>query len=243
MGADGRSTDGATPEPYHEGSRRLQDRFDTRRLADRGAELLFEDEPRIDERARAFIERMDMVFVGTADAEGIPHCSYKGGEPGFVRVLDERTLILPNYDGNGFYDSWGNVLVNPQIDLLFIDFYAESPWRLRIKGTAVVSYDDALLADYHEAQFLVRVTPTRIYPVCPRYVHQLQLVKRSRFVPEVGRSTPPAEWKLDATEVPPEVLSATDPARAEAARRQAIEEQGGTVPEADRTHGPFPGAA
>lgn len=221
-------------QPYHEGSRALQDRFDTRRLADRGAELMFVDEPRIGPRERAFIERMDMVFVGTADADGVPHCSYKGGEPGFVRVLDERTLVLPNYDGNGFYDSWGNVAVNPQIDLLFIDFAAASPWRLRVKGTAAIEFDGELLAGYHEAEFVVRITPTRIYPVCPRYVHQMTLVRRSRFVPQVERQTPVAQWKLDGTEVPPELLAREDPSRAESERLR-----GGGAPQPP-THGPFP---
>ena len=87
---------------YHDGSRRLQDRFDTRRLADRIDEKLV-SRGRIDDDDRAFIERCDMVFVATADAEGRPNCSYKGGEPGFVRVLDERTIALPSYDGNGMY--------------------------------------------------------------------------------------------------------------------------------------------
>lgn len=222
-------------EPYHEGSRALQDRFDTRRLADRGAELLFVDEPRIGPRERAFVERMEMVFVGTADADGVPHCSYKGGPPGFVRVLDERTLAIPNYDGNGFYDSWGNVAVNPAIDLLFIDFAAASPWRLRIKGTAELVLEGELLEGIPGAQFVVRVTPTRIYPVCPRYVHRMEIVERSRFVPRAGAGALPAQWKLVAEEVAPEHLPRGDPARAEAERLRA-----GGAPRAP-THGPFPG--
>ena len=223
-------------EPYHEGSRALQDRFDTRRLADRGAELMFGPEPRIGARERAFVERMEMVFVGTADADGVPHCSYKGGAPGFVRVLDERTLAIPDYDGNGFFDSWGNVAVNPHVDLLFIDFEADSPWRLRIKGTAVLEFDGPLLAAFHGAQLVVRITPTRIYPVCPRYVHQLRIVRRSRFVPaEDGAPAPVAQWKLDATEVPPELLAAGDPSRRESER---LRDGGAPQPP---THGPFPG--
>lgn len=222
-------------EPYHEGSRALQDRFDTRRLADRGAELLFADQPRIGDRERAFIERMEMVFVGTADADGIPHCSYKGGAPGFVRVLDERTLALPNYDGNGFYDSWGNVAVNPAIDLLFIDFAAPSPWRLRVKGTARLALEGELVDAWPGAQFAVLVTPTRIYPVCPRYVHRMEIVERSRFVPRAGQRALPAQWKLDAGEVPPEALPQGDPARDEAERLRD-----GGAPQAP-THGPFPG--
>jgi predicted pyridoxine 5'-phosphate oxidase superfamily flavin-nucleotide-binding protein len=82
---------------YHSGQRTLQDRHDTRRLADRIDERLVRDT--IDDESRAFIERCDMVFVASADAEGRPQCSYKGGDPGFVRVLDERTIAFPNCDG------------------------------------------------------------------------------------------------------------------------------------------------
>ena len=84
---------------YHGGSRSLQDRFDTRRIADRLEEKIVRDT--IEERDRAFIEARDMFFIATADAEGRPQSSYKGGDPGFVRVLDERTIAFPNYDGNG----------------------------------------------------------------------------------------------------------------------------------------------
>ena len=87
---------------YNEGSRRYQDRFDTRRLADR-LEERFLARATIDESDRAFIEGCDMFFIATADADGRPQCSYKGGEPGFVRVVDERTIAFPNYDGNGMF--------------------------------------------------------------------------------------------------------------------------------------------
>ena len=119
---------------YHDGSRALQDRFDTRRLADRLDEK-FLARGVIDADDRAFIERMDMFFLATADAEGRPQCSYKGGDPGFVRVLDERTVAFPNYDGNGMYLLDGQRrCVNPHVGLLFVDFAAERPSRLRLNG-------------------------------------------------------------------------------------------------------------
>src|SRR5436190_15877717 len=132
---------------YHDGSRRLQDRFDTRRLADRIDER-FLSRPTIDADDRAFIERMDMFFLATADAEGRPQCSYKGGDPGFVRVLDERTVAFPSYDGNGMYLSMGNVLENPQVGMLFIDFVSVRPSRLRLNGIASVEERDPLLEQY-----------------------------------------------------------------------------------------------
>src|SRR5437867_4888562 len=122
---------------YHEGSRRLQDLFDTQRLADRLDEK-YVQRPTIDEADKEFIERMDMFFLATADAEGRPQCSYKGGDPGFVRVLDERTVAFPNYDGNGMYLSMGNLLINPHVGMLFVDFVSKRPSRLRINGIASV---------------------------------------------------------------------------------------------------------
>jgi len=182
---------------YHDGARRLQDRFDTRRLADRLDEK-FLGEARISAADRAFIERMDMFFLATAAADGQPQCSYKGGDPGFVKVLDERTIAFPNYDGNGMYLSMGNLAVNPHVGLLFIDFVSERPSRLRLNGTASIDEHDPLLGGYPEAQFVVRVTATHVFPNCPRYIHRMALVERSRFVPRAGEPTPVPEWKRTA---------------------------------------------
>jgi hypothetical protein len=177
--------------PYHEGNRRLQDRFDTRRLADRIEDRLRRD--RFDDHDRAFIESRDMFFLATADEHGMPQCSYKGGDPGFVRVVDERTLAFPSYDGNGTFLSLGNLLVNPQVGILFVDF--SSPRRLRVNGRASVEYRDPLLDEYPGAQLLVHVRATDVLPNCSRYVHRLELVERSRFVPHEGVAPPVPDWK------------------------------------------------
>ena len=109
-----------------------------------------------------------MFFLATADALGKPDCSYKGGLPGFVRIVDERTLAFPDYNGNGMYRSLGNVLLNRSVALLFIDF--ERPQRLRILGEATLHDTDPLLAEFAGAQLIVRVRATRIFPNCPRYI-------------------------------------------------------------------------
>src|SRR4051812_5164407 len=191
--------------PYHEGARRLQDRFDTRRLADRLDEK-FLREPLIGDADRAFDERMDMFFLATADADGRPQCSYKGGDPGFVRVLDEHTVAFPNYDGNGMYLSMGNVVANPEVGLLFIDFTGNPPTRLRLNGVASIDQDDELMAAYPEAQFIVRVRAREVFPNCPRYIHRMELVERSRFVPHAECETPVPGWKRTewASDVLPE---------------------------------------
>jgi len=191
---------------YHEGSRALQDRYDTRRLADRLEQVTVHE--RFTPEDRAFIERLDMFFLATVDDDGQPTCSYKGGDPGFVRVVDDRTLAFPNYDGNGMYRSMGNLSISPAVGLLFIDF--ERQRRMRVEGTATIRTDDELLQHYPEAQFMVRVAARRIFPNCPRYIHRFQLVERSPFVPRSKQQTPIPGWKQ--TDWARDVLPATDPA-------------------------------
>jgi uncharacterized protein len=177
---------------YHDGQRELQERFDTRRLADR---LSVGTSDTISDSHRRFIEARDMFFIATADEHGAPECSYKGGEPGFVRVIDPTTLVFPVYDGNGMFLSTGNLSVNPQVGMLFIDF--ESGTRLRLNGTASVELDDPLIASYPKSKFVVRVTPRAVFANCRRYVHHYQMVERSTFVPAAGHEPPVPDWKLD----------------------------------------------
>jgi hypothetical protein len=175
---------------YHDGNRQFQDRFDTRRLADHLTGRVTET---IGESQKEFIEKADMFFLATCDHRGLPTCSYKGGDPGFVRVLDERWLAFPNYDGNGKFQSMGNLLKNPNVGMLFVDF--EGQQRLRLQGIATILDDDELLSEYSEAQFVIRVQATEVYTNCPRYVHKYQLVERSVFVPRQGLETPVPEYK------------------------------------------------
>ena len=179
---------------YHEGQRMLQDRFDTRRLADR-LDQKFLSAPIIDAEARAFIERMDMFFLATADSDGRPQCSYKGGDPGFVHVLDEHTITFPNYDGNGMYLSMGNLLDNSHVGLLFIDFTSVRPSRLRLNGVANIDATDQMIDEYPGAQFIVTVHATQVFPNCPRYIHRMELIEHSQFVPRTDRETPIPDWK------------------------------------------------
>jgi predicted pyridoxine 5'-phosphate oxidase superfamily flavin-nucleotide-binding protein len=196
---------------YSAASRKLQDRFDTRRLADRIEERIVRD--RIDDGDRAFIEARDMFFIATTDEEGQPQCSYKGGEPGFVRVLDDTTIAFPIYDGNGMYLTAGNLVATKNVGLLFIDF--EGRKRMRLNGVASVDEADPLRPAYPEAQLVVRVHATEVFPNCPRYIHEYKLVKRSRFVPKAECETPVPQWKQSdwAHDVLPENDPANDPSR------------------------------
>jgi uncharacterized protein len=178
---------------YHRGSRDLQDRFGSRSLADRLVEVTAHDA--FTEGDRRFIQSRPMFFLATADLEGRPDCSYKGGEPGFVRVVDERTLAFPSYDGNGMFKSLGNVLVNPHVGLLFIDF--ESPKRIRVNGRASLDAKDPLLGEFAGAELVVRVRADAIFPNCPRYIHRMQMVERSVYTPAEGHEPPDPAWKSD----------------------------------------------
>ena len=194
-------------EIFHEGNRTLQDRFDTRRLADRLEDVIVRDT--FNDNDREFLARMDMFFLATADEHGRPNCSYKGGDPGFVRVVDDHTLAFPNYDGNGMYLSMGNVLKNEAVGMLFIDF--ENQWRMRVNGDASIDEHDPLMVDFPEAQFIVRVRAREIFPNCPRYIHHYTLVKRSKFVPHPECDTPVPDWKRGDWVA--DALPANDPAR------------------------------
>ena len=176
---------------YHAGSRVIQDRFDSRRIADRLEQVTVREQ--LSEWDVHFIEHASMFFLATADADGWPDCSYKGGLPGFVDVLDDRTLAFPSYDGNGMFRSLGNIVITAKVGMLFIDF--ENPSRIRINGTATVHFDGDLLERFDGAEAVVRVDVQRVFPNCPRYIHRMQLLEHSVYAPAPGHVPPQPDWK------------------------------------------------
>ena len=203
---------------YGEQHRTLQDEFGTRNMADRIEQLSCKTE--FDEEAKGFIEAMDMFFLATVDHQGKPTVSYKGGDPGFVKIIDNTTLVFPSYDGNGMFLSLGNVAQNKQVGMLFISF--ERPHRLRVQGNAVISRDDVMMSHYREADFIVRVTLSELWQNCPRYIHRYQKVHPSRYVPREACETPLAEWKrIDLIQ---DVIPARDAEKAQDAGTISIEE-------------------
>ena len=187
----------------------LQQSFDTARLADRVKDIIVQ--PEIAEEHQGFIESRDLFFLTTIDHRGYPTCSYKGGPPGFVRVLDNKTMAFPSYDGNGMFLSAGNIAANGKVGMLFIDF--ETPHRVRVHGTASIDHNDPLLQVFHEAQLVVRVTVAEMFINCPRYIHQYQRVATSKHAPQAGCDTPGPQWKrIDALQ---DALPARDQGLAE----------------------------
>jgi uncharacterized protein len=178
------------PIEYSPHMRQMQDKFGTRKMADRIADFAA---PVIIPENKAMIEAMDMFFLATADAQGRPQVSYKGGDPGFVKVVDDTTVAFPIYDGNGLFLSAGNMSANTNVGMLFIDFM--NPHRVRINGIASIQDNDPLMSQYPGAVMIVRVTLREIFSNCPRYIHKMQLVKRSKFVPKSNVDAPEPVWK------------------------------------------------
>ena len=176
---------------YQDSQRKLQDQFDSRRLADRIEEQLRKTELNTD--ATNFIQSSPMFFLSTLDERGYPTCSYKGGAPGFVKVMDVKTLVFPSYNGNGMFLSTGNILTSPKVGLLFISF--EKPNRLRVHGEASIDIKDPALIDFPGAELVVRVAVHEVFPNCPRYIHPHERTSLSQFVPDSQGQAPTPNWK------------------------------------------------
>lgn len=182
---------------FHEGNRKLQDQYGGRAVADRIVEMV--ESNTISDDFKAFIQAVPFFFLATS-ANDNTDCSFKGGEPGFVRVTGPNTLIFPDYDGNRMYKSLGNIVENPNVGLLFMQFGAEEGQgalflRVRINGAAVVHDEHPELANYPGAHRIVEVTVQHVYPNCPRYVPEMKLVQPSRHIPQQGEEQPTPAWK------------------------------------------------
>jgi predicted pyridoxine 5'-phosphate oxidase superfamily flavin-nucleotide-binding protein len=177
---------------YHEGNRQLQDQFDSRRISDRLEEKLMRKEFSADDKQ--FIESLPYFFLATADSNGRPDCSFKGGAPGFVRITGPSEIAFPDYDGNGMFKSLGNIVANADVGLMFIAMH-DKPRRLRVNGSARMSDDDPLLAETVGAQLIVRVTARAIFPNCPRYIPTMGAIEPSIYAPIAGQDAPEPAWK------------------------------------------------
>ena len=195
---------------YSNEHRTLQQSFETTALADRLEDLIVKDI--FEEGEKAFLEAQNMFFLSTVNHEGAPTVSYKGGAPGFVQVIDEKTLVFPSYDGNGMFYSMGNIMAEPRIGMLFINF--ETPQRMRVHGKATVNKDDPLKEHYKEAELIIRVELTKLWINCPRYIHKMVQQEQSNYVPEMGKDTPLAGWKR--VDLVQDVLPPKDEGRPEA---------------------------
>ncbi|MEM9565162.1 MAG: pyridoxamine 5'-phosphate oxidase family protein [Actinomycetota bacterium] len=176
---------------YTDAQRALQDRFESRPLADRLEQAIIA--PEIDEMQQAFIQSRDFFFLSTVTAAGEPTVSYKGGDVGIVTVVDQTSIAFPMYDGNGMFLSAGNIADTAKIGLLFIDF--ETPNRVRVQATARLEHDDPLLERYPGAITIVRATVDHVFVNCARYIHEHERVAASPYVPDGDGAQPHPSWK------------------------------------------------
>ena len=192
---------------YGKTHRNLQDQFDSRKLADRLNDSIVKKE--FDADAKKFIETRDMFFLSTINHNNMPTVSYKGGNPGFVKVINSKTLVFPSFDGNGMFMSMGNIKENKNVGLLFIAF--DKPHRLRVHGKASVSKDKNLLKDFKEAELVVKIKLENYWQNCPRYIHKYVKIDESKYVPKKNLQTPLAGWKK--TDLVQDVLPEKDKKR------------------------------
>jgi hypothetical protein len=176
-------------ELYGDAHRAFQDQHDTRRLADRLESLAH---AQFDAREQEFIASAPFFFLSTVDEHGRPTVSYKGGAPGFVRVIEPGALIFPAFDGNGMFLTLGNIATTAQVGLLFISF--ESPRRLRVQGKARVLPNEG---PHHipGAMYLVHIEAEQIFVNCGRYIHKLESGPLSQHVPDANGRQPFPAWK------------------------------------------------
>lgn len=208
---------------YTAKAKELQAQFDTSNLAIALIDAIVHDQ--LDDNDKAFIRSRDMLWLSTVDDQGMPTVSYKGGDPGFVQILNDNTLLFPSYDGNGMFYSMGNVATTAKVGLLFMDF--EKPFRLRVQGEASLTEKTEIVGRFPGAQFAVKIAIKVIFQNCPRYVHRMQKVNQSRYVPAADGSAPMAGWKrIDAMQP---VLATKDQGKADSAGGLLTREQWGEM--------------
>jgi uncharacterized protein len=129
--------------PGSRGEHLLQERYGTtkRALTFYNYQML----DRLNDIMKEYIAEQEMVFIATSDARGECDCSFRAGEPGFVRVLDDKYLIYPEYRGNGVMASLGNITENPHIGMVFIDFFRTAV-GLHVNGKAKIFENEDLLS-------------------------------------------------------------------------------------------------
>jgi len=195
---------------YTDSQRRLQIEFDTIDLAERIKDTAVTED--LSELQEAFINSRNMFYLSTVDELGYPSCSYKGGNIGFVRAIDSKTIVFPSYDGNGMFMSTGNIQAMSKIGLLFIDF--QTPQRLRVRGEAKCIKDGPILDSYPGADLVVELTISNVWVNCPRYIHQMDLGNESPYTPAQDGKFPLALWKR--VDLVQDVITDKDRAEAEA---------------------------
>ena len=160
-----------TMNSFHKGEQQAQQRWQTAELWDKSRKkrLLWTEIPP-DLHSR--LNDAPFFFLATCDDNGNCDCSFKGGGPGLVHVIDETHFAFPDFDGNGAFMSLGNILVNPKVGCLFIDF--SNGERLRINGKAEIHEQGEWMSLFPGKKRIVLVEVTQVVPNCARHIPLLR---------------------------------------------------------------------
>lgn len=173
--------------PGSEGEHRVQEITGTGERAQR----FYRDQmlDHLNPRMREFIARQEMMFLATSDRRGECDSSFRAGPPGFVHVIDETTLTYPEFRGNGVFASAGNILENPHVGLMFLDF-GQDRIGLHVNGRASLLEDVELRRHIHglpepevpgqRAQMWTVVHVEEAYIHCRKHIPRMKPVPRER---------------------------------------------------------------
>ncbi len=163
-----------TSSPFHSGELDAQQRWGNPELwtEARINQLIWD---RIPEQIHARIEAAPFFFLASSSPDGRCDCSFKGGGPGLVKVLTPKRLAFPHFEarvkGNGAYMSLGNILLNPYVSMLFVDFTDGA--RLRVNGRASIHENADMTQAFPQAECAVLVDIEQVVPSCPSYIPRL----------------------------------------------------------------------
>ncbi|MGQ0631170.1 MAG: pyridoxamine 5'-phosphate oxidase family protein [Sporichthyaceae bacterium] len=183
--------------PGSDGEHRLQEQWDATERAATFYQRQVLDH--LNEAMQEFIARQELLFISTADSRGDCDSSFRAGEPGFVQVLDSRTLVYPELRGNGVYASLGNISENPHVGLLFIDFFTDMI-GLHVNGGARIVEHEALLADERVTvallESLTRLGGRRPERWVEVSVHEAY-IHCSKHIPRLAKLDKQMDWGTD----------------------------------------------
>lgn len=152
----------------------------------------------------AFLSGLDMFYLGTANGDGQPYIQYRGGSPGFLKVVDEGTLGFTDFGGNRQYITLGNLTENPKAFIFLIDYVHSR--RIKLWGTARVVEDDAaLLGRLADDEYPANVERAILFSIeawdvnCPQHIHKRFPQKEvAPLVEELQQKVKTLEAKLAA---------------------------------------------
>jgi predicted pyridoxine 5'-phosphate oxidase superfamily flavin-nucleotide-binding protein len=136
---------------------------------------------RLTAEQQVWVTHSDTLFIGSAHPDGGADVSHRGGNPGFVHVVDARTLIIPDYAGNTMFQTLGNLQANPQAGLLLVNFASGA--TLQVTGTARIMWDAERVAGFAGAQRLVEVTVAEAVEIAEAHPFRSHTVEYSPFNP------------------------------------------------------------